>query len=299
MGSYLAPIHKPFGGRILYLPSGGERCAQVKRDCTLWAPSAGTANGSPTVSRSRRPRNQLLLASVGTPLRVELRSDDPAEQGVARCRSADENIRLYRMKILPRADQRWMDRNGDLGRATEAEFYVAGTRSSSGSDGPHVYQILSVYEMPFIKEFCILGAPGTAKRWLSCVPGTTRTIYRFREKGSKIGSSGNLRFRAITTEGRSEKSRKSMTGRHAQVRRRRGRSWHTSTSVCRPPPSRHGASEEMCWLIRVVAAVFTRPLEHSGDTGSRSMDSQLMYVDWPLPLRKPAEPLRRQTGCMK
>lgn len=167
------PIHEGMGGRIRYLISGGSALSEkVKRELHGLGfnilEGYGLTEASPVLT-VMRPGNKLIDGSVGKPLPgVEIKIDDPDENGVGEILARGQNIMLgyYKNEEATQAviQDRWL-RTGDIGRIDEdGNLYILGRSKDViiDSNGKNIYpdEIEELYgKSPYIKEMSVVGLP--------------------------------------------------------------------------------------------------------------------------------------------
>lgn len=167
------PIHQGMGGRMRYLISGGSALSEkVQKDLhglgfTILE-GYGLTESSPVLTVAR-PGNKLLAGSVGKPLPgVEIKIDDPDENGVGEILARGQNVMLGYYKNEEATNEvlqdRWL-RTGDLGRLDEdGNLYIVGRSKDViiDSNGKNIYpdEIEELYgKSPYIKELSVVGLP--------------------------------------------------------------------------------------------------------------------------------------------
>ncbi|MFN2399399.1 MAG: AMP-binding protein [Gemmatimonadaceae bacterium] len=178
-----ASVHRRFGGKIRYLISGGAALSNtVKKDLHglgfTVLEGYGLTEASPVLTVTR-PRNNLLLSSVGTPLPgVEVRIADADDKGIGEVLARGSNIMAGYYEDEDATSSTLVDgwlRTGDLGRLDDSgNLYLVGRSKEIivDSDGRNVYpdDLEVVYSgCPFIKELCILGVPDGVAEKVACV----------------------------------------------------------------------------------------------------------------------------------
>ncbi|HKP69979.1 MAG TPA: AMP-binding protein [Pyrinomonadaceae bacterium] len=167
------PIHQGMGGKMRYLISGGSALSEkVQKDLHglgfTVLEGYGLTESSPVLTVAR-PGNKLLRGSVGKPLPgVEVKIDDPDENGVGEVLARGQNIMLgyYNNEEATEAvlQDRWL-KTGDLGKLDEdGNLYIVGRSKDViiDSNGKNIYpdEIEDLYSKSgFVKELSVVGLP--------------------------------------------------------------------------------------------------------------------------------------------
>jgi long-chain acyl-CoA synthetase len=280
------PIHEGMGGRMRYLISGGSALSEkVQKDLHglgfTVLEGYGLTESSPVLTVAR-PGNKMLKGSVGKPLPgIEVRIDEPDENGVGEVLARGQNVMLGYYKNEQATDEvmhdRWL-RTGDLGRLDEdGNLYIVGRSKDViiDSNGKNIYpdEIEDHYgRSGFIKELSVVGLPedgGGEKIAALVVPdyeheitlsraGVNKKVEEhFREVSASLPFFKRVQVMHITPfELPRTATRKVKRGEVVEmVQMLEERSKKKTTAVIESK-----GDDNILWLRKVVAAVSGRPL---------------------------------------
>jgi long-chain acyl-CoA synthetase len=300
------PIHEGMGGRIRYFVSGGSALSEkIQKDFQglgfTILEGYGLTEASPVLTVTR-PENGMLVGSVGRPLPgVEVRIASPDGAGVGEVIARGPNVMLgyFQNEEATRNAliERWLY-TGDLGRLdSDGNLFLVGRSKEIivDTNGKNVYpdELEELYSnSPYIKELSILGLPDGIGEKVAClvVPDDEYDIALSRED---LKRRVEEHFREVSASLPYYKRVKVLQFTDVELPRTATRKVKRSEVVWimqaleqnekadRTAVGRESAGDDSRWLLALVAAASSRPIEEISP-GTRLSDlgfDSLMFVE--------------------